>query len=616
MTRLQSVGNALWANGVQGMAVVEDGRIVDVNEVLMAWLGVSADELRDRRLVDLLTPDRRGSASPATLDEVAYGEENGPLDVRVSSPDETERTLSLSSLALGDDHRLVVLEDVTSQRRVGRELTQWRTALETSLNGYHIMDCSGRFVYANRAFLDMWGYETLDELRGTSLGELCAEAETARGIVEAIETHGQTTLEFEARKADGALFEVLMAARAAQDERGSKVYVATSLDISEQRRLRGEIAHLQRVEAVGALAASVAHDFNNMLSPILGFTDLLLADGDLREDQRRQLDQVRVAAERSRDLTSQLLAFGRKQVIRPRPTDVRETVSKAEGLIKRVLRADIQLDVQLSEEPCLVMADPTQLHQMLLNLATNAQDAMPEGGVLTIRIGKGDPDAHPDPGTPARFGMIVVSDTGQGLSAEAREHLFEPFFTTKGKFGTGLGLASVQGIVQQHGGRIHVDSAGDTGTTFTLYLPLTKTAPKATASALQSTLDLGDAIVLLVEDNDLVLTLAKRVLGDAGYSVHAMSSGEKALEMLNDGAVDIDLLLTDIVLPDINGQKLAESALAQRPGLNVLYMSGYPNELVADRGVMNPSTFFLPKPFSAQELLTKVREALGREARH
>ena len=202
----------------------------------------------------------------------------------------------------------------------------------------------------------------------------------------------------------------------------------------------------------------------------------------------------------------------------------------------------------------MVLADPTQLHQMLLNLATNAQDAMPSGGVLTIRIGKGDPDDIPRKGKAVRYGKIVVSDTGEGLSTEAREHLFEPFFTTKGKFGTGLGLASVQGIVQQHGGQIDVHSEPGSGTTFTLFLPLTKGKAKASASALQSTLDLGDAIVLLVEDNDLVLTLARRVLGDAGYAVHAMSNGEQALELVNDSAVDIDLLLTDIVLPDINGQ--------------------------------------------------------------
>jgi len=598
------------------MAVMHDGRVLDANDLLATWLDVPGTDLAGRALIDLLTPDRRGSSTADMLAAVIAGPSSGPLDVRITASDDAGRTLSISALGLDDGHRLVTLEDVTDQRRVGRELTQWRTALEKSLNGYHIMDASGAFVYANRAYLDMWGYDSLDQLRGTLLSSLCADPDTARTIVEDIEAHGQTTLEFEARKRDGTPFEVLMAARAAQDERGNNVYVATSLDISEQRRLRGEIAHLQRVEAVGALAASVAHDFNNMLSPILGFTDLLLADGDLREDQRRQLDQVRVAAERSRDLTSQLLAFGRKQVLRPRPTDVRETVRKLEGLITRVLRADIHLDVQLSEEPCMVMADPTQLHQMLLNLATNAQDAMPSGGVLTIRIGKGDPDNIPRKGKAVRYGKIVVSDTGEGLSTEAREHLFEPFFTTKGKFGTGLGLASVQGIVQQHGGQIDVHSEPGSGTTFTLYLPLTKGKAKVSASALQSTLDLGDAIVLLVEDNDLVLTLARRVLGDAGYAVHAMSNGEQALELVNDSAVDIDLLLTDIVLPDINGQKLAESALARRPGLHVLYMSGYPNELVENRGVMNPSTFFLPKPFSAQELLTKVREALGREARH
>lgn len=492
----KSVGDALWDDGSRGMAVIHDGRIVDANDRLSGWLGTA--DLRTRRLADLLAPEGGETSPTRSTADALSGASESRLDVRVPGVEGADRVFAMSSLALEEDHLLVVFEDVT-----------------------------------------------------------------------------------------------------------------------ERHRVRAEVAHLQKLDAVGSLAGSLAHDFNNLLSPILGFTYLLMEDVGLSDEQRDQLDQVRVAAERSRDLAAQLLALGRNQVLKPRPTDLRGAAAELEGLLGSVLREDIELEMRVSEEPCTVMVDPVHLRQMLLNLSTNAQDAMPDGGVLTIGIGTREHALRhdgSDEGTLERFGEIVVSDTGEGLSPEARERLFEPFFTTKGQFGTGLGLASVHGIIQQHAGDIEVQSEAGRGTTFKLYLPLTDVEPEPTVAARQATLDLGDAVILLVEDNDLVLKLALKVLTDAGYEVHSAATGDDAHEVLNDGAVGIDLLLTDVVLPDTNGQKLATSALALRPELHVLYMSGYTNNALADRGVLDPTVSFLQKPFSAPELLTKVREALGREA--
>lgn len=494
MNSHDSIGAALWKDGSQGLAVVQEGRIVELNDRLSSWLGVA--EPATRRLVDLLAPDA-DDVSPTAVEEALSGASEGWVDVRVGEQGGGP-VLTMSSLPLEDDRRLVVFRDVTETRRIGRETD-----------------------------------------------------------------------------------------------------------------------HTRNIDAVGALAGSLAHDFNNLLSPILGFTNLLLETEGLSADQKHQLDQVRVAAERSRDLAAQLLAFGRNQVLKPRPTDLRAVATDLSDLLRRVLGDDIELVMQVSDEPCTVMVDPVHLRQILVILATNAQEAMPDAGTLTIEIGTRDLDVGDDgakAGTRERFGEIIVADTGAGLSPAAREHLFEPFFTTKGQFGTGLGLASVLGIVQQHAGDIQVQSAPGEGTTFKLYLPLTDAKPAPPVAARQATLDLGDASILLVEDNDLVLRLALKVLTDAGYEVHSAATGVDADAVLNDDTVGIDLLLTDVVLPDTNGQKLATSALALRPDLHVLYMSGYTNNALADRGVLDPTVSFLQKPFSAPELLTKVREALGREA--
>lgn len=610
----RALGDAFWQSGADGLAVLESGRVVRVNERLAGWLVGSGD-------LGGLVGDELAAYVASVADETLWravlaGTASGPVALQLGSPAAPSQLEARSTpLAQGV---LLRLQDVSRLRRAQDELRQKRAALEESLNGYDIVDVSGRITYANQAYLRMWGYESLKEVLGVSPAEHCVDPETPRRIIAELEARGHTTLEFEAKRKDGSTFDALMSAQVARDEHGQKIYVGTSLDISEVKRLRDEIDRAQRVEATGALAASLAHDFNNMLSPILGFTELQLNREGLSDSERSDLEQVMRAAESLRDLTAQLLAFSRRQVCDPAPTDLRAVLRGLKPTLARMVREDIDMVVHLGQAPCHVLADSTQLQQVVFNLVLNAQDAMPGGGKLTIEVGLREIDeelgleVH---GIRAgRYGELVVSDSGTGIDEETRQRVFEPFFTTKGRFGTGLGLASVHGIVQQHGGDVLVYSELGVGTTFKAYFPLTDSEVGAPASPAPPEPVSGTGSVLLVEDNELVLQVARSILERSGYRVHAAATGGAALQWLRDGDPELDLLLTDVIMPDMNGREVAEAARRGRPGLRVLFMSGYTDNVIAHHGILDAGIQYLAKPFSASDLLRRVAETMAEGA--
>ena len=371
---------------------------------------------------------------------------------------------------------------------------------------------------------------------------------------------------------------------------------------------------MQRVEAVGRMAASLAHDFNNLLSPILGFAELTMADEELSSDHRRNLAQVMLAAERSRELTGRLLAFSRHKVLEPQPTNIGEAIAEAEGLLRTILREDTELLIHNSSTDCVVLADPAQLEQVLINLTNNAQDAMPRGGRLMIELGLREFDEQyrreHSLADSRQFAELVVSDSGEGMSPETIDRLFEPFFTTKGNYGTGLGLASVHGIVRQHGGEVLVYSEPGVGTTFKLYWPLTDEPVPIAASPETVIVSQTGASVMVVEDDDQVRDLVKQILTADGFDVNCASSGAEAKTWLAAAKRMPDLLLTDVILPDTNGRELAEIVRAHHPDLRVLYMSGYTDNVVVHNGVLDAGIDFLPKPFSVTELRQRVHAAL------
>ncbi|PYX91406.1 MAG: hybrid sensor histidine kinase/response regulator, partial [Acidobacteria bacterium] len=384
-------------------------------------------------------------------------------------------------------------------------------------------------------------------------------------------------------------------------------------EITEQRRLESQLRQAQKMEAIGRLAGGVAHDFNNLLSVIHGYTEILLRRFRPGDPAYREADQVLTATERAAALTQQLLAFGRKQVLVPRVIDLNSVVKDMDHMLRRLIREDIDLGMRTEPELWLVRADPAQMEQVIINLAVNASDAIPSGGRVTIETRNMFLDqsaVRQDPAlTPGHYVVLSVSDTGIGMDAETRARIFEPFFTTKELTkGTGLGLATVYGIVQQSGGHISVYSEPGHGSTFKIYLPRAegKLEPVIALGKLEPP-PKGSGTVLLVEDDAAVRGLAREVLQEQGYTVLAAGSGAEALQAVESHAEKIDLLLTDVIMPGMAGDELVEHLRLRLPELKVVFVSGYANDSIP-KIITDGHTAFLQKPFPVEDLVRKVYE--------
>ncbi len=372
----------------------------------------------------------------------------------------------------------------------------------------------------------------------------------------------------------------------------------------------------QKMEAIGRLAGGIAHDFNNLLTAIGGFARLLsdsLPDGEDREMARH----IESAADRAADLVRQLLAFGRRQILAPRVLDPGRVIGELSPLIRRLIGDDIEFTAILGHDRPLVRADQTQIEQVIVNLIANARDAMPTGGKVTVEVSSVELDAvyaesHPEV-DPGPFVLIAISDTGSGIDDDVREHVFEPFFTTKGSSGgTGLGLATVYGVVKQSGGSIAVYSEPGHGTAFKVYLPQVFDAADAPTEAVEAAPSIGGGeTILLAEDDESVRALATVALSRAGYRVHAAGSGQSALELARREPGPIHLLVTDVVMGGISGPQLSEELRRSRPTIRTLFVSGYAENAIVHHGVLDPGIAYLAKPFTSSTLVRKVREVLG-----
>ena len=387
----------------------------------------------------------------------------------------------------------------------------------------------------------------------------------------------------------------------------------------EKARLEEQYRQAQKVESIGRLAGGVAHDFNNLLSPILGYAEMLVSDLGPDDSRQKSAEEILYAGSRARDLVRKLLAFGRKQSMEYVPVDINQAVRNFEKLLRRTIREDITLELSLSPDIPMVMADIGQIEQVIMNLAINAADAMPYGGRLAIETWAAELDdtytAAPPDIRPGRHLMLAVSDTGFGMDEETRALLFEPFFSTKGEQGTGLGLSTAYGIVKQHGGSIWVDSKPEAGTTLKVILPAAddcaaaenKTRETAGAGSCN-----GAETLLLAEDDPQVRELAHSVLSRQGYTVLTSGNADMAVNVMAQHAGPIHLLLTDVIMPEINGRELSAKIAAKHPGLRVLYMSGYTADVITRRGILEKDAAFIQKPFSITDLTAKVREVLNR----
>ncbi len=386
-------------------------------------------------------------------------------------------------------------------------------------------------------------------------------------------------------------------------------------EIAEREKLQAQLFQSQKMESVGKLAGGVAHDFNNLLSTILGYTELLLMDLSPKGAMREQLEMIRQAGERAASLTRQLLAFSRKQVLEVRPINLSVLVENLARMLRRMIGEDVVVELETPHTIRNVLADPGQIEQVLMNLAVNARDAMPEGGRLLIETAEMELDdryAAMHKGVrPGRYVLLAVTDNGEGMSPEVRERIFEPFFTTKelGR-GTGLGLATVYGIIKQHKGYIWVYSEPGRGSTFKIYLPVTEEKEEESTSSSSVALPKGTETVLVVDDEPSIRKLVVDTLIPLGYSVLEAADGEKALRVCRSADKTVDLLLTDLIMPGMNGRDLADSIRQIHPGIRVIFMSGYTENMIVHQGVLEPKPPFLQKPVTPRSLAVQVRSVL------
>ena len=491
------------------------------------------------------------------------------------------------------------------------------------------IDRDGRLTFVNDYGAGAFGYAAGDFEQGLHLVELFAPQEhdaVQKRIAQLLQGLTRPPGErYTAVRKDGGTFPVLMFT--SEVRQGEKITGLRGIitDITEQVRLQDERDRLeaqysqaQKMEAVGRLAGGLAHDLNNLLAPIIGYGELLLNDIAPGDSKRRPVETIHQAGTRARDLIRQILAFSRKQALAVRPVDLNRVVEGFYSLLRRTIREDVEIRTALVEDLPPIQADAGQIEQVLLNLAVNAQDAMPDGGRLSIETAAIDLDeGHPalsPAGTPGRHVMLAVRDTGRGMDAETQDRIFEPFFTTKDKSkGSGLGLSMVFGIVRQHGGSIEVDSHPGDGAIFRCYFPCAETALPARIGPAGPPPDTqGSGKILVVEDSDEVRQLAVTILMKNGYTVIAAASGADCLEQLGAHPGPIDLMLTDVVMPDTNGKALFEQVVRRCPGMRVLYMSGYTDNAIVHHGVLDEGVAFIQKPFAVRDLVAKVRAVLAR----
>ncbi|MCP3964680.1 MAG: response regulator [bacterium] len=508
-----------------------------------------------------------------------------------------------------------------------QKLRLLEAAVEQATDAIMICTVSGsdpeswRIAYINPAFTGMSGYSSA-EMFGQSpfmLGGPDTSPEHAEHLFNELTAGRSVQGEIIAYRKDRSEFILSWQVTPLRTESSGVTHlVAVQRDVSERRRLENQLRQSQKMEAVGRLAGGVAHDFNNLLTAIIGYNQLMDMRLDAADPLREAVEQIGKAAERAATLTSQLLAFSRRQVLQPKVIDLNAVVTGIEKILRRLIGEDITLEDRLSPEPAKVKADPGQLEQVILNLAINARDAMPDGGTLQIatdNVEIGDAGAREIGGEPGSFVRMTFRDSGEGMDVETQARIFEPFFTTKGKEdGTGLGLATVYGIVKQSGGFIGVESTAGEGTVFEIYLPRVEDLPvQPMDDVFATTVEGGNERVLLAEDDDGVRRLVATVLSTSGYEVLQASNGEEALAIVSMTPA-IDLVISDVVMPDMRGPELGRRILSERPEVRALFISGYADgssphheEFSAVFGTEVP---FLQKPFTPETLARKVREVL------
>lgn len=517
-----------------------------------------------------------------------------------------------------------VVTDITEHKRSEQELIKseerYRDLVENAHDIIYSQDLQGRYTSMNQAGAQITGY-TVEEALALNIDQTVAPeflAKSREMLRRKLEGDDVTAYEMEIVAKDGHRITVEANTKLVFQDGVPVGVQGIARDVTERKLLEEQLRQSQKMEAIGQLAGGVAHDFNNLLTAINGYSGLALQRIDENHPLRGYLEEIKKAGDRAANLTRQLLAFGRKQILQPLPINLNDVVADMNKMLRRLIGEDIVLTATLDSELKRIKADPGQIEQVLMNLVVNARDAMPQGGNLTIETASVELDqdyADRHVGVvPGKFVMLAVSDTGTGMDEATQAKIFDPFFTTKEKGkGTGLGLSTVYGIIRQSGGSIWVYSECGHGTTFKVYLPQMAIEPQRAEAIVALPEPRGVETILLVEDEDVVRGLAKQILEQSGYKVLAAARGAEAIGLCQQSVDPIHLVLTDVVMPEISGKEVADRLRELRPGVRVLFMSGYTDAAIVHHGVLDSNIEFIQKPFTPVALIRKVREVLDSE---
>ena len=607
-----------------------DGTIVSWNAAAEAVYGYSSAEVVGKSITLLASAEQRHEVDQL-LERLARGEKIEHHETTRIRKDGQKLIVATTLSPVRDTSGKIVgasaiSRDISERRRAEQDLrrseARFASLVQDAPYGIYRVTLEGRFLQVNPALVRMLGYHSESELLERNIGtDVYNKAELREQLIDEYWRHKEfTDVEAHWKRKNGDRIIVRLSGRAVERAEGEIAYFEVfAEDITERRSLERQLLQSQKMDAIGRLAGGVAHDFNNLLGVILGQTELLQAE--LGSDPRvhRRTEAIDQSARRAADLTKQLLVFSRRQFIEPRVVDTNAIVQDVEKLLKRLIGEDVELAMHLTPNTGNIKIDPSQLEQILLNLAVNARDAMPGGGKLILETALVELDevyARQHLGAKAgNFVLLAVSDTGTGMDSQTMARIFEPFFTTKPEGrGTGLGLATVYGIVKQNNGYIMAYSEPGHGTTFKLYFPSVPAASELRGQESdQGEFARGCETILLVEDEPALRELARELLEANGYKVIEAERGEQAIHLVEHSQAPIDLLLTDVIMPGMGGKQLATRLLDLRPGLHILYMSGYADDVISNRGVVRENTLLLSKPFTRAILLRKVREALAKK---
>ena len=536
------------------------------------------------------------------------------------SGDQTWYNISMSPMMNSNGKVASVIEsslDVTDLMRAQEEIKKLSTAIEQSPVSVVLTDIEGNIEYVNPHFSKVSGYSRAEAIgqnpRILKSGD--QSAELYKNLWETITAGNVWYGEFHNKRKDGVLFwEEATIGPVLNDQGVITHFLAVKEDVTEKKRLNQELSQVQKMEAVGRLAGGIAHDFNNLLTVINGYSEMALAKLSPTEPPAHFIKQIAQAGKKAAGLTQQLLAFSRKQVMQPRVLDPNQTIQDMGKLLKRLIGENINLQFDLANDLPTIEADPAQLDQVIINLAVNARDAMPDGGDLVISTNAalpGQTRAEFASSNNRNYVRISVSDSGVGMDEETKSKIFEPFFSTKEKGkGTGLGLATIHGIVNQNDWTIEVVSAPGKGSSFHIYIPKSKKQMTPPVHPAETSMLYGTETILFVEDETEVRTLVSGFLKQAGYTVLQAENGDKALDLVKNQKIKFDLLLSDVIMPKMGGKKLADKLKQQRPDLKVIYISGYTDETISRSGILDKEILFLQKPFEPKALLELIRKTL------